>query len=36
MIKGKIYSAKLGGVAGYYLWGGDANSSLLIKESEKT
>ena len=29
---GKIYSANLGGVAGYYLWGGDLNNSILIEK----
>ena len=27
---GKIYSANLGGVKGYYLWGGNLQNSILI------
>ena len=29
---GKIYSANLGGIEGYYLWGGDLNNSILIEK----
>ena len=31
---GKIYSANLGGVAGYYLWGGNLQNSILIEKAK--
>ena len=31
---GKIYSANLGGVKGYYLWGGNLQNSILIEKAK--